>query len=1055
MKKIFLVLFMCLSILGYSQISITKTASTTTARIGEVFEYTVNISGITSLSQLGKVEDLLSPDLEYLSSDFNTTSTVFSFYNLFCPTSIAGLTQPTAGVTGTLVFQFPTGCTGSGSGDLSFKIKVGVKPSACSASISTISNQVTLIDQSNTVRTTSTVSTISVDKTNPWTLEKTFRSMTGGFLIYDVRLSSSVAKYYTNVLPTGAFTDEFTTSTCLPVNASLSEVYYVPDESAMGIHTNNVSATATSMGLQFNWNIPTLPTSPSPSSYLFQVKIKVGTCSCSTTTPFDLLNKVDFVGTDICGTSFPLTDKFDMLGALCNDDGTCTLPEKPELCVKKQAKLNGNELNLTMAGCKGNYIITITNCTKKYEYRNINLTDILPSTSLLIYAPTIATVSPSTYTTDLSVSGGTLTLNSTTPLPPGRVITITIPFTVATPLPNQVITNCATISADLVNPSVPSVIIPKTKNFCAIPIKTVPNELTIVSNKKICNPPTHSCGDKTIKNNLPNDIVEYALHVYNYGTGLGTNFSITDQLPTNFNILNLATDVRVYKLPNYGNSIADICDIAALTSEPGFSDITSTITKSIAAGNKLVINFGTANQLDIFTCSGITHYIVKVKVKIAATAPNGDYTNVFRADYLNVSTSINGTTISNPVTSTVNKDQLMFMKKINTKLSPDCVNKTDTAEYEIWAINMGTVPIVINVNDVLNVPAPLSLKTGIHNLEYQITPTPGTWSPLVSSGITTVSITPTTLNINYFNLPPCSLVKFRYKVIFNTNNLNIGQVTNACNKAKVTAGYLVDKKIIDYSDLTPIGVYKDPELINKFFEATTDLQKSRIVNEMKAQAPKLNLKTPILVTELVGIPKKFIAIATAADTVCLPITDCLKGATTGCFSSANSNPATFKINSIGSTGLANTTLTIPSTSPKVRKVEYVLSDIRMLTTACPPMVHCFNCSNSIVGYFTYPSGTPLGPLTSIPITNPVFATYLEKNKVEFSNPNYLNISGSHIKNFQLPVSSLNCNGNLEVVITAIIYYEDCSVCYVSDAKDCNAKYTWIIKDSYYSVIDKK
>jgi hypothetical protein len=1048
MKNIFLALLMCLSVFGYSQ-TITKTASTTTARIGEVFEYTINISDLTSLNQLGSVEDVLDPNLEYLGSDFNLSSQVFAFYSLYNPASLPSLIQPAALSTGTLLFQFPASTTGSFTGgSISFTIKVGLKPSACEG-VTTISNLVKLRNQSNVVIATSTIdasNTISVNKTNPWTLEKTFRSMTGGYLIYDVRLSSSVAKYYTNVLPIGFLNDEFANGSCLPIDASLSKVFYIPEESMLDAGIEYAIASSTTSGLLFNWPVPT-GTTFTPSSYLFQVKIKIGACNC--TTPFDILNKVDFTGKDVCGDSIKLKDQFDMIGASCTG-GVCKLPEKAGICVNKKVKLKDNDINLTMSGCQGNYIIKIINCTKTFKYKDIKLVDILPSASILSYGT--ASITPAAYSTDMIIGGGALTLNSTTNLLPGGEITITIPFTVITPLPNTFIQNCANITATLDN----GIITPSlSKNFCDMGIKTVPNNTTIVTSKKICNPPSHSCGGRTINKNLPNDIVEYALHVYNYGTGLGNNFTITDKIPNNFNILNPATDIKVYKLTQSGNAINDICDVTGFTDIspgikiPGFA---TGVSFNKIINNIVVINFG-SHELDKFTCSGITHYIVKIKAKIAATAPNGEYTNAFQANYFDVGLNSNGTQISNPVTSVVDKSSLIFINKTAKKGIQDCINKTVAVDYEIMAINMGTESVLINLNDKLNVPAPLAIKTGIHALEYQLSSSPGLWVPLSSFGSTSVKNTTNTLDVNYYNLPPCTKLLIRYKVVFNASSINAGNIVNACNTATITVGYLVDKKLELSENLGPLKVHVNPELINQFFEEKNNVSKYRIVDKMdKIQtAEKLGLVSNGNINTLpMYSNKKFIEIASAIAPACVDISDCLQGATTGCFANGNANTATFKINSISSSGIVNTSLKLPLGSQKVRKVEYVLSDIRMINSACPPKVVCRNCNTNLSGSFKCLTTSAIGGLLSNRfVAPPSVADYIEENIIEFSSTDYNNIDGTHIKNFQLPISNLNCNGDLELVITVIIYYQDCSVCYVSDAKDYNATFSAVIPNDVF------
>ncbi len=1043
MKKILLIILLAVGafINTNAQITITKSGPAS-VHVGEIFEYTVNISGITNLSQLGRIEDQLDPNLTCISSDFASTgSSVFSFYSFWCPTSLnTTLTAvPTLPVTGgLLVFTFPPSpaCSGTGSGSLSFKIKVSVGLGACN--VSSISNSVKLFDQSNSMLYQSSPCNVLIDNSKPWTLKKTFRSFTGGYLIYDVRLSSSVEQYNLPVLLNTVFTDDFTTDPCIGADISLSKVDYIPDEANLTLVTPMSGATSGGPNIfHFSWSLPN-PTLPTLSSYLFQVKIKVAGCSCIGT-PFNLLNHVDFAATDICGLPVHLIDDFNLMNARCLNN-TLVPADEAKLCVKKEVHLLDNALNLTMSTCRGEYIITINNCTNTFNYTSINLTDLLPPADHLeintINAGPI-TVLPSGYSGGITLTGTILTFATSISLAPGGIITITIPFIVTTPLPNEPINNCADISVLLDDGVAPASTI--AEHFCDIGIRTVPNNVAIVTNKQICTTPVHSCGGYTINTNLPGDIVEYALHVYNYGTGLGTNFIVTDNLPANFNILDPANDIKVYKKEHWGSVITDECDISA------FTEIISPFISKTYISNTLTVNF-LANELDQFTCAGITHYIIKIRTQIAANVPNGSYPNVFQTQYTEY---INGlgvikSEVSNVVTSIVDRDQLVFTKKTATA-SSDCVNKRDTIKYEIWAINMGTQPIAVNINDVIPVPSPLSIATGITVIESETTNSSGTIivNPLISSGPMSVAYTATTLDINNYEIAPCTLVKFRYSVVFNTNNLSIGQSVKVCNNAVITVGYLEGGKNPDFKSLPDITVSNNPWLINKFFDAKTDLDKFKVLEKIKLANKTGNNKMVRVKKSISGTATVFVPINTITLQACINISDCLDGSGTGCFTSTGAGNFTFAVNSIDNSGKASTTLTIPAAAPKVRKVEYILADTRILVDACADPNYCYNCNQSLVGNF-YTSTSLIGSLPSISIPLPAVGYYKEKNKVEFSDPSYSNITGSYNIDFQLPVSSLNCNGNLEVVLTAIVYFEDCSVCYVSVAYDYNAIYTWKI-----------
>ena len=1029
MKKLILVILIAIMsfIKADAQLTITKTPSVTSAHVGEQFTYTINISGITNLTDLGSIQDNLDPRLQYDGSDFSSSSSVFGFYSFWCPANINSLTEPATGTVGMLTYNFPTGCTGTGSGQLSFTIKVTVKPGACPPNNGVIHNKVTLLNQAGTKAVTSnaTAADVSIDVSNPWTLKKTFRSFTGGYLIYDVRLSSSVGLYNTSVFTVADFKDVFTPVACIGADAANSRVDYVVDESNLGLGTTVGSGVLNGTNIEFNWSLPII-SSATRSSYLFQVKIKVTDCSC--TGPFNLLNHSELNATDICGTAINLTSDFNLMNVMCTNGGV-TPPDEAKLCVKKEVVLDNNQLNLSMTGCSGKYIITIKNCTNTFNYTSINLQDVLPAASLLYINQSSVTVSPSSYTP--TVMGNILSLNTTTALPPGGIITITIPFTVATSLPNQFIQNCANITVVLDDGNLSPATL--TSQFCDIGIRTVPNNVAIIKNKQICTTPVHTCGNHTINTNLPGDIVEYALHVYNYGTTNANNVIVTDNLPAYFNI----TDVKVYKLVNNPGVISDACNISALT------DITASVNKTIL-GSSLTVNFQ-SHILDKFTCTGITHYVIKIKAQIASNVVNGSYTNVFQTKYTNMSTGLTYTELSNPVTSIVNKDDLVFTKKVVTSSGTDCVNKTNTLTYEIWAINMGYQPIAINVSDQLTIPSPLTINTGISNIESEVTPLGGTWNPLVSAGLMTVSHTATTLTINNYTIPPCTLVKFRYTVIVNANNLTGNQIVQVCNKAKITVGYLV-KSNYDPSSLQSITVSKNPDLINEFFDAKNDIDKYKILGKIKKDNKADQRKTDLTAISISGTTTIFVPIDTITVGTCINVSDCVKGSSSGCFTASGASVFTFNVNSIDNFGRAFTTLVVHATAPKVRKVEYILSDIRMLLNTCtsPFPIFCQHCATSLTGNFfaTPPAAGSIGSLSNQIIAFPSTGNYREKNKVEFSNAGYNNIAGTHSKIFQLPTGSLNCNGNLEVVITAVLYFEDCSICYVSSSRDYHASFTW-------------
>ena len=266
MKLRIIITLLLLSIFTQANaVTITKIASNPNPQIGEEFEYTVNVTGITSMTELGYIKDVLDPNLLYLGSDFTTSNSVTGPYTFLCPTQMGSFSV--VNTAGTLRFQFPThnSCGGNGWGSVSFKIKVAVKSTVCGTSITQIKNNVELYNwNSIRVARSNSPAIITIDRTNPWKLTKTFRALSNGFLVYDIRLSSSVSKYAEDVLRNVQFTDDFISDPCAGIDIASSEVYYLKDENkqvAQHIIPTPTQATFSqtqqldiSQGLRFNLN---------------------------------------------------------------------------------------------------------------------------------------------------------------------------------------------------------------------------------------------------------------------------------------------------------------------------------------------------------------------------------------------------------------------------------------------------------------------------------------------------------------------------------------------------------------------------------------------------------------------------------------------------------------------------------------------------------------------------------------------------------------------------------------------------------------------------------
>jgi hypothetical protein len=116
---------------------------------------------------------------------------------------------------------------------------------------------------------------------------------------------------------------------------------------------------------------------------------------------------------------------------------------------------------------------------------------------------------------------------------------------------------------------------------------------------------------------------------------------------------------------------------------------------------------------------------------------------------------------------------------------------------------------------------------------------------------------------------------------------------------------------------------------------------------------------------------------------------------------------------------------------------------------------CFSCSKNVTGKFSAANFLPAGGLgyqflSALPPT-----VYNESNRIAYANSIPITISGTINKDFNLPITTTNCNGTIELVLTAIIYYEDCSICYVSKAFDKNFNFHFLVPWEEGTISKKK
>jgi hypothetical protein len=1043
--------------------TITKFADKTTAFVGEEITYTICVSGVSNLNQLKSITDNFDPNLIYLGTDFNSNS-INSLFQFLCNE------MPNVSTGTHLNITFPE-CNVNiiGQGDFCFKVFTRVKNEACALKGDSLNNTVILNQGTNSQR--SATATVAIKSGVPWELIKNFRNLTSANeLVYDIRLNSMNSNITQQLLFNGAFKDNFIVPNCLTIDTANSSIVYIPNESQLLINqpvVNQQISTATNAVI-LQWDLPNH--NVTKESYLFQVRLKVNNCSCPSTQLFNLNNSADFLANDICGDAVILNSQFNIPGVKCGTGPVIPIIEKDTVCVSKKVVLDNNNLNLTMTGCTGYYEIAIKNCSQTLTLDGFYLEDNLPSTSMLSINTSNVSITPNYTIAGIVLNGNTLELTGGGTLLPGESAIIQIPFTVITPLPNQFIKNCLPrFEINGFNPSDGSNFVVERSNVCDNGIKTVPNQVTLHTEKLICNSNERNCGGRIIQGNLPGDTVEYALHFYNYGTQQGSNIQLKDILPAHFTIGNINNDIKIYTVES--GSYIDPCGSTATFQSIPFSTINSGQSPYVAfnaTSRQLSIDFKSNHLLKPFTCSGVLHYVIKVKAVIQNTVINGSYNNMFKVDF-RTSTNTPAFATSNVVTSTVALENLVaIFKNYQDVSTPEqCAQKTKTIQYEIKITNMGYIPFAYQISDILSIPSNVFVVGNVSNLEICTSNGSATctvFSPIPNGNFSLVNYG---FHLRNMTIAPCSNVIIRYKVTYNTNKIPKGQTLQVCNTARVSLG--TRQRIDIRTDrLEEVLLVNEQILVNNYLAAKNGTERLKIIAEIKkeiatnkkasASTDKLfrSFDDNILVGQASSNLYEFIPIATRyTNQVCVPLSDCLGGNTSGCFSnpSGNSHNFGFRINSVDLNGKVNTTLNV-NTSEKIKKIEYVLSEIVVRTPTCPQYMVCFRCNTNTTGSFYTLQSNTLGGLIHSPVN---FLTlfpwsqnnvpYKEKNRVEFSNSTPQLLNGTYNKDFQLPINSLNCEGTLEFVITAIIYFEDCSVCYSSDVFDYNANFQWQWNDN--------
>ena len=1024
MKKLINILIIVFALVQVTSAqTVTKTASKSDVYIGEEFYYTVEISGVSDLSRLISFDDRLDPNLDFIRVEYNPPIIMLRNWG-FC----AGITDTYNISTRELEVLFDQ-CSGSALGFDTFSFRIYVKPNAGACNVNTIDNagQLVLPD----ARVKSNTSTVNILKNSPLTIQKTFRNLQNNVLTYDIRLTAASGNFdfldYTNSTP--RFFDEFSIPNCISLtgNPSDIEVVYIEDESKLNLKTNaSPTVSFVPNTVIMDWALSSSPIDK--TSLWYQVKIKIANCTCvgQPNTFFSLVNTAYFEAEDLCGNKISEKEQSAIDYVSCATDpntggGTPNIPATvtDSICFTKTLKMDNNDLNLTMKGCTGVYTININNCTPRLSYNKLRLTDVLPINDINI--GNVRVIGNATH----NMVNGTLTLNNTQPIGPNESVVVEIPFEVSANTPNLPIDNCASLTVDgddgLNNQFTLN------RNDCANTLMTVPNKVTVNTTKTICSSAGSQCGPFSIKENLPGDTVEYSLHFYNYGTAEGNSISLEDVLPEHITIDNINTDVKVYK-----NRLGRIetCDTSK------YKDYTSTVSKRYnSATMKLSIEFGNKNRLNEFTCDGVVQYLVKVKAKISASAPAKPYDNAFVLNFKDESNN-SVSQLSNMVTTTVNRDNLVLGNKSHQVAPKDCVNNTQKVRYKILIANMGALPVKADISDALTVPNGISVSS-FGNFRECTSTGYSTSLCIAANPFTPTSTTNTGFTYNDVTLQPCEARVITYDVVYNFSSIDNNAALPVCNDAKVKI------TIEDNSAVTPV-LMTQPSFIQQYLAAGSREEQLEIIEVSKAVTANpeiVNNKSPQKMQSYKA--QKNIDFGTKTlSAPCVVISDCLPATESGCFTDTKGS-FNFSIDSMDRSGNIKTTHT---SGQNVTKITYILTDIKPVKTCesetfywnnKPYIFGCLGaCPRTLIGrfYSTSPEPTPGSFLVSQP---PIGGPYGQTNKVEYSSlPTAVT---QDIRNFKFPID-VNCNGAFEFTMTAIVNFEDCSVCYVIDVFKYNASY---------------
>ncbi|MES2765564.1 MAG: T9SS type A sorting domain-containing protein [Bacteroidota bacterium] len=552
-----------------------KVESNTSIMSGQTFSYTIYFSipaGATNVT----ITDVLPGGLEYLGSSFTAPG--------ITPTVVTPAVNSMGGTYSLAATSVPGGCSGS--------ITITVRfPNGTTCDGTTARNRACIsgVYQGKDVSFCTGFINVTAIASNPWHINKypVGVSYVGGTCPY--ASGDSVVTYQLQV-----YKDVGTTGQLNLVNG------VVRDTLPAGAILQSSTCGATQSGNVITWNVGN---QSATSMYNWQ------TCNFTIVYPPALFPS----GTNLLNKA-TLTGTLGSANASCGNVNLTSNQTCVQLLAVESAQLSKYVYTNGQPGCASKYLIYICNNGTTTLSSFIGR-DTLPTG---ISAAAVGTVSSGLTAT---LTGGIVTITSTSALAPGQCRSVEITFTIpAGATVGSTITNCVTLTST----ATPSQFTPQ--RACATFTVTAPAAKACVW-KEVCNEQTSYTPGATFR---------YRLRVQNIGGQAITGATITDALDTN---LTYVGNPSYYTSANWNVPCQTTSNWTGVTLN--FNSTTNVVTATLPSIGAVCQNFfyGNCGQYGSY---GVPFYFIEFDVQVKPTSALGNIPNNF---------TLNGGSITTPVIS--------------------------------------------------------------------------------------------------------------------------------------------------------------------------------------------------------------------------------------------------------------------------------------------------------------------------------------------------------------------------------------------------------------------